>query len=148
MCRFYSIIFVLIQLLENKGIRCEIWVIQSENLREEIMIQKLKLKNYTQPLNTYKIQFPIIASDFFRRIVFRLMETNPDIKDDWTDSYGRPLHTQFNWEKRKEIIKLEDNDIYIPSCQELSYRADDDLDETIEKIIQRTKLERYIKTTE
>lgn len=148
MCEFYSIIFVLIQLLENKGIRCEIWAVESGIHDDEIMVHNLKLKNYTQPLNAYKIQFPIIASDYLRRIIFRLMETNPDIQTDWTFGYGRPLHIDYDEETCKKIEGAEENDIYIPSCQTFKYRAGKDLDKTIQEIINGTNLRNYIKLTE
>ena len=111
---------------------------------------KVKLKNYTQPLNLYKIQFPIIASDFHRRIFFRIKETNPDIKEhSWIDGYGTPILRDFNYEKHKkeiyQVIGIEDNDIYIPSCQEFNYRAGSDLDEALERIINQTNLKNYIK---
>lgn len=153
MNEFYAIVFVLIQLLENRGIRCEIWVADTSYEDEEIVSLRVKLKNYTQPLNIYKIQFPIIASDFHRRIQFRINETNPDIKNRyWTQSYGRPLLVEFNLEKwEKEIYKvigIEENDIYIPSCQYFGYRKGDNLEKAVEKIINRTNLKNYIKLTE
>lgn len=150
---FYAIIFVLIQILENRGIRCEIWIAESTYQSQEIMISKVKLKNYMQPLNIYKIQFPIIASDYLRRICFRLLETNPDIKEGgWTNGYGTPILREFNFEaNQKEIYKaigIEENDIFIPSCQYFNYDARDDLENAIERIINGTNLKNYIKLTE
>lgn len=149
MCEFYAIIFVLIQLLEKKGIRCEIWVIENAYNSGEITSFNVKLKSYTQPLNMYKIQFPIIASDYLRRIMFRLLETNPDIKTVWTFGYGAPLLAHFDFEENKadveNIMGIDKNDIYIPSCQELRYHAGDKLETTIERIISKTKLKDYIK---
>lgn len=153
MNEFYAIIFVLIQLLENRGIRCEIWVASSFYERPEIVVTKVKLKNYTQPLNIYKIQFPIIASDFFRRICFRMLESNPDIEDGcWYLGYGSPLTTKFDFDHDQkelyEIIGIEENDIYIPSCQYFKYKKGNDLDQTIKRIINETGLKNYIKLTE
>ena len=151
---FYSIIFVLIQMLENRGIRCEIWVTDNSYKDREMVGTNVKLKSFTQPLNTYKIQFPIIASDFARRIIFRLTETNPDITSSaWTYTYGRPLLREFEhltWKDKliKDLIGLGENDIYIPSCQEFGYRAGNDLDEAIQKIINETNLKNYIKLSE
>ena len=149
MNEFYSIIFVLIQILENRGIRCELWITDNSYNNGEIINLKVKLKSYTQPLNIYKIQFPIIASDFHRRIYFRVKETNPDIQTDWTGGYGCPLLREFSirtWEKEiRDVIGIGNNDIYIPSCQEFGYKAGNDLDETIENIINRTNLRNYIK---
>lgn len=150
MNEFYSIIFALIQLLENKGIRCEIWVLDGSMSGDEIIVSKLKIKSYTQPLNIYKIQFPIIASDYLRRIGFRIIETNPDIKcSGWTSGYGAPLGVRVDYkEKPKEttqIIGFDENDIFIPSCQEFGFDAGDDIEETIEEIIDKTNLKNYIK---
>ena len=150
MSEFYSIIFVLIQMLENRGIRCEIWITDNSYEYDEIISMKVKLKSYTQPLNTYKIQFPIIASDFHRRIFFRIKETNPDIQDhSWTYGYGTPLLAEYNYSHNKkainQVIGIEENDIYIPSCQYFKYKAGSNLDEALEKIINRTNIKKYIK---
>lgn len=119
--------------------------------KAEVVTCKVKLKNYTQPLNIYKIQFPVIASDFFRRITFRILETNPDISfDDWTWGYGKPLMTQDKFETvnagLKEIIDCDDTDIFVPSCQWFNYHEDEkDLEEIIQEIIQKTNFKNYIK---
>ena len=91
MCSYYAVIFVLIQLLEKRGIRCELWESAVFEEDDEIYISKVKLKDYQQPLNCYKIQFPVIAADMFRRIMFRLLETTPEIKNMWTWGYGHTL---------------------------------------------------------
>jgi len=149
MNEFYSIIFVLIQILENRGIRCELWITDNTYHNGEIISLKVKLKNYMQPLNIYKIQFPIIASDFHRRIYFRIKETNPDIQTDWTGNYGCPLLTEFEFERYekeiKKVIGVRENDIYIPSCQKFRYKAGSNLNEAIQKIINETNLKNYIK---
>lgn len=93
MCLFYSMIFALIQNLEQKGTRCEVWVCETAREGEEITCFNIKIKNYNQPINMYKIQFPIIATDFFRRILFRLLEVSDELKENWTWGYGHPLLT-------------------------------------------------------
>lgn len=152
---FYSIVFVLIQMLEQKGIRCEIWVTETSRASGEIAVFKTKIKNYNQPINLYKIQFPVIASDFLRRIMFRVMETCPRLTADWTWGYGHPLlcdDDEFFIEKSKgkpnddlaEVVGLEDGDVFIPSCQWFDIEEGANLDSAIEKIIRRTELKRYI----
>lgn len=150
---FYSIVFVLIQLLEKRGIRCELWV--SANFKEgsEIVSCKTKLKNFTQPLNMYKIQFPIIATDYLRRIMFRILETDKNIRDtDWRHGYGHPMLSDisifaggtYNADFKK-ILDLNDDDIYIPSCQKFNYSKNDGIDNTISHLINKTNLKKYIK---
>lgn len=154
MSYFYSIVFVLIQLLEQKGIRCEIWVTETSRASHEITCWKTKIKNFNQPINFFKIQFPIIASDFFRRILFRVTETAP-LRADWTWGYGHPLlcdDDEFKINKAKgevgedlcEVIGLEDGDVFIPSCQWFNIEEGSDIDTAIEKIIRCTALHKYI----
>ena len=153
MSGFYSIIFVLIQLLEERNIRCEIWITDNSIEDNEIITTKVKLKSYTQPLNIYKIQFPIIASDYHRRIVFRIKETDGYLQNtNWPYTYGTPLLVEYEYEDFKDtidkIIGIEENDIYIPSCQNFGYKAGADIDETLKKIINGTNIKNYIKLNE
>lgn len=145
MSEFYSIIFVLIEMLENRGVRCEVWTTINAYEGKEIESVNLKIKNYMQPLNIYKIQFPIIASDFLRRIGLRLTEINPDIQDSsWCFGYGKPLSCMYSEKEIKELLEIEDADIYIPSCQKMDYRQGQELDESLKEIIKRTNLKNYI----
>lgn len=152
MCSFYSIIFALVQYLENKGTRCEIYVVEASVEDDEIMVESLKLKNYMQPLNVYKIQFPIISTDYFRRILFRMVETNPDIRHNvWRYGYGSPLISHFDIGFSAEtnplatkIFGLEKDDIFIPSCQIFHYHKGDSLSSTIYDIVNNTNLKKYI----
>lgn len=153
MCSFYAIIFCLVQLLEKKNVRCELWVTTDFLHNDEIVCCKVKIKNYTQPLNMYKIQFPIIASDFLRRIMFRILETNPDITSNgWPDGYGVPLMVDYNFNTinndLKEVIGLEDTDIFVPSCQWFHHTEDVEIGEAVEKIIKETNFKKYIKLEE
>lgn len=153
MNNFYTIIFALIQLLEDKGIRCEVWAVKGAVENNECICEKVKLKNYMQPLNIYKIQFPIMATDFSRRIGFRLLETNHDIKDkDWYWSYGHPVLKDSDFEnssvlyypKINEFFNIDDTDIFIPSCQFFNYNKEQNLDETINNIISKTNLKNIL----
>ena len=159
MCDYYAIIFVLIQLLEKRGIRCEVWNVASffeggYDNDDEIVACKVKLKGYMQPLNVYKIQFPIIATDYFRRIMFRILETTENLKNSWTWGYGHPLIRESGYELEsdgkptkglKDALNLDDTDIYIPSCQYFDYHSGDNLDKIISKLIKCTNLHNYIR---
>lgn len=156
MVSFASIIFSLIQVLEKKGIRCEVYISSTFKLENEIYSYKIKIKNFMQPLNLYKMQFPVIASDMFRRIGFRLLETCPYLENSyWKDSYGRTLIGKTkeydlteNGEptlKLQELLGMKQNDIFIPNSAYFNYDSDDDIEDTIEKIIKRTNFKKYIK---
>lgn len=92
---FESLVFALIQVLEDSGVRCEIHVVDTAYENKESIVTSLKIKDYSQPLNLYKIQFPIVSPDYFRRIGFRMIESEPEISDHhWTYGYGSPLATR------------------------------------------------------
>ncbi len=159
MISFYAIITALIDILEQKGIRCEIWMSDSFLESPEVYVYKLKLKDFNQPINMYKIQFPIIATDMFRRIGFKLLETNQELKDrDWNWGYGSPLigraegfSLKSNGEIEegiKNLLQVDDNDIFIPNCAYFDYHKDDDIGQAIREIIKGTNFNKYINLKE
>lgn len=158
MVSFASIIFSLIQVLEQKGIRCQIYVSSLFRYDEEIFGYKIKIKNYMQPLNLYKMQFPVISSDMFRRIGFRLLETCNDLKHGgWEDSYGKTLIGNNGYdlkpsgeptEKLQELLNIKNTDIFIPSHSFFGFHSNDDISSTIRGIIDRTNFSKYIKLDE
>ena len=92
----------------------------------------------------------------FRRIGFILLETCPYLKISyWRSSYGSTLLGKTkeydlteNGEptpKLQELLGIKQNDIFIPSSAYFNYDSDDDIEDTIEKIIKRTNFKKYIK---
>ena len=153
--KYFSVFFALLQLIENKGIRCELWIGGASDCGKEIHCFKLKLKDATQPINIYKLQFPIISADMFRRIGFRLKETSPTMKEDWTWSYGRTLINQEEDyygveedykpnEGMQEILGINEDWVYIPNVQYAKMEG-----KSTEKIFEffttKTALKDYIK---
>ena len=158
MVKFASIIFSLIQILEQKGIRCQVYVSSTFVYDNEIFGYKIKVKNYMQPLNLYKMQFPIISSDMFRRIGFRLLETCQQIKNDgWVDGYGKTLIGTNRYDiensgepsrKLKELLDIKNNDIFIPSHEYFDFHYSDNIHKTVKKIIDKTNFNKYINLEE
>lgn len=159
MISFYAIIMALVDTLEQKGIRCEVWTSAVFKEDEEVYLYKLKLKNFNQPMNTYKIQFPIISTDMFRRIGFRLLETNPDLRDSgWTWGHGQTLigkRTGYGLKdngtienKAKDLLQLNDTDIFIPNCDYFEHSKSDEIGEAIRRIIKGTNFNKYINLKE
>ena len=154
--KYKAVIFALIDLMERKGIRCEVWIIENSKECSEICSYCIKLKDFFQPINFYKLQFPIISSDMLRRINFRMIETHEDVHENWHDGYGQPLrsyakgeldngdkHDEFKIaEKIKEIVGLTEDDIYIPNTNLIS--DSDDTKKIIKKLLTKTKLKDYI----
>lgn len=158
MVSFASIIFSLIQVLEQKGIRCQVYVSSTFTYDDEIFGYKIKIKNYMQPLNLYKMQFPVIASDMFRRIGFRLLETCPYLKSSgWEHSYGKTLIGKNNYdlksngeptEELQDLLKIKNTDIFIPNHAYFNFHHYDSISSTIRGIIDRTNFNKYIKLDE
>lgn len=152
--KYKTVIFALIDLMERKGIRCEVWIIENSKQSSEICSYCIKLKDFFQPINFFKLQFPIISSDMLRRINFRMVETHEDIQKSWNNGYGEPLRNYVEYEldddrdefkiaeKTKEIVGLSEDDIYIPNTNLIS--DSDDTKKIIKKLLTKTKLKDYI----
>lgn len=158
MISFASIIFSIIQILENKGIRCQVYISSTFANEDEIYTYKIKIKSFTQPLNIYKLQFPVIATDMFRRIGFRLLECCNRLEHrSWESGYGHPLIGSDGYdlnsdgeptEKLQKLLKIKQDDIFIPNYTHFHYNSSDKIDNTIKKIINGTNLKKYIKLEE
>lgn len=141
-----SVVFALIDLIERQGIRCEVWAVENSKAGNEITSDAIKLKDYFQPLNVYKLQFPIVSPDMLRRIHFRMLETNPNIKSgSWTCGYGSPLISYRSIPDLEKILQLNEEDIYIPNTRELNIDSDDTTENVLEKLLEKTRLKNYIK---
>lgn len=157
---FESIVFALIQIMENQGIRCEIYATDTSFERcgyEEARALILKIKEYMQPLNLYKIQFPIVAPDFFRRISFRLLETDDRIENyEWIDGYGTSVKNcsmeDFHisagkiGEGYKKMFDLKDTDVYVPGIDYFGRGVD--INDRIKQIIGYTNFSKYFNLKE
>lgn len=140
-----AVVFALIDLIERQGIRCEIWVVENSKESDEITSDAIKIKDYFQPLNVYKLQFPIISPDMLRRIHFRMLETNPHLHNYWCEGYGTPLVRLRSISKMEAILGLNEEDVYIPNTSELDIERDTSVEDIIEKLLEKTKLKKYIK---
>ena len=156
---YFSVLFALIQEIENRGIRCELWLCASSeeggSPRNEICIQKIKIKDAMQPINVYKLQFPIISADMFRRIFFRCKEVCPTMQNsDWNWGYGRTLINQsrshYNTDNEyrpnkgmQEILDITDDYIYIPNVQDSGCKGKS-TEETLQFFLEKTALKHYI----
>lgn len=158
MISFSCIIFNLVQYLERKGIRVELYVSSVFKCEREIFANKIKIKSFNQPLNIYRLQFPVIATDMFRRVGFRLLETCKELKNhSWSYGYGSTTLCKGNGydikqsngevtytDDLKELLDITEDDILIPAYDYFDYRKDDKLSTTIKNIINATKLKNYI----
>lgn len=82
----------LISYLELLGYRVNLeLLVYAANKGSETALCKIKLKDYKDNLDLLKLTFPLTSAAMFRRFGFRWLETNPEIRKDWSYSYGSKL---------------------------------------------------------
>lgn len=156
--KYKAVVFALIELLEQKGIRCEVWAQETSIEEDECFHYQVKIKDYFQPLNIYKLQFPVISPDMLRRIGFRLLETENRLHNSfWTFSYGHPAindnYLGFKYHSRKKlpseamkkILDINDDDLYIPNTHTLNIDTVTEITEIIQRLYNYTGLNKYVK---
>ena len=125
----------IIYSLEAQGYRCNLYVINAtvekeSNPESKWFVNKLKVKDASQPLNLKKIAFPLSHPSMLRRLVFRLVELTCS-RSFLLGGYGFPLgvtklRNVKNVKERSEIIKnlykniweVKETDIFIPTMLE------------------------------
>lgn len=85
-----AIVLEAIKFIERANIRIKLSVcMYFAKSGNEIAISTVKIKDFGEKLDLQKVCFPIAHPSMFRRIGFRWMETQPDIKEDsWANGYG------------------------------------------------------------
>jgi len=155
---YRSVIFTLIDLMEQKNIRCEVYASRIVESDDEIYVNNVKIKDFYQPFNLYKMQFPTISPDMLRRIGFKLLEIEPLIKDsDWRFGYGHAIEhsDDIDIELSEDrtmlskdlqlLLKADKNDIYFPSIDKMRINGSTSIEEIIEEIMKKTNIKQYIK---
>lgn len=99
----------IIKKVESQGFRCNLDVafpVEAGNLK---ILVKIRVKKANERLNVSKLAFPLVHPSMLRRLIFRFIETYPDITSSFLSGYGCPLLTS----EVKGILK--DNEILIPA---------------------------------
>ena len=120
-----AVTLCLVEILENMGFSVDLNVFTMSASDGQIHYAKFNLKNNSERMNIQKLYFPLCHPSFLRRLVFKLREETPDIKEGWTDGYGR---TCDDYTIRK-VINLKDNDIVICQPDEMGVRGRDIIDD-------------------
>lgn len=106
---------------------------------DEMIFAVFKLKGEGEKLNIRKTYFPLCHPSFFRRLVFRLMETTPVRYRGWESGYGHPTNSR----DLREIINPGPNDIVITQPSEIGIRGYD-IDDDLEAILEFTNLQEIL----
>lgn len=91
--------FRIIQKLEAQNYRVNLNVVLgvyeangywSDTIKNGYAI-KVKLKKANEKLNISKLAFPLVHPSMLRRLFLRFMEVHPEVPDEYTRGYGRPM---------------------------------------------------------
>lgn len=121
-----AIVLILIEILESLGFSVDLHLFVMSTMGNEMFFSDFIFKNENERLNPQKLYFPLCHPSWVRRLNFRLKEQTPDITSSWADGYGIPSNLQ----TMKQIIELKNNDIIIPTIEELNIRGNDIIDDT------------------
>lgn len=121
-----AIVLTLIEILESLGFSVDLHLFEMSTVGNQIHFSDFILKKEQERLNPKKLYFPLCHPSWIRRLNFRLIEETPDITSSWASGYGIPSDLQ----TMKEIIELRNNDIIIPTIEELDISGNDIIDDT------------------
>jgi hypothetical protein len=114
----------IIQLLENQGYKCNLYVCDSISsfLAGKAVSIHLKIKNSSDRLNIGKIAFPLVHSSFLRRIVFSWIEKSSIVSKEFAVGYGSPIQGSNYKNMVKDLKKLDiyKNALFIPNLLSIS----------------------------
>jgi hypothetical protein len=102
----------LVNSLEKQGYRVKIDIMSCFATTKTLSSFSVNVKEYGQKLNLLKLTFPLVHPSMLRRIAFKWLETNLELKDkDFTTAYGTPLSYLMNYDVIKESNYLKDHGI-------------------------------------
>jgi hypothetical protein len=80
----------LIKLLESNGyaVRLVFYGLLKDSCDRETLALTINMKDFDEPMNEKKLNFPLKNPSFFRRLGFRTIETT-NVSKIWSDGYGR-----------------------------------------------------------
>ena len=113
------------EMLENMGFSVGLHIFTMAECEGQVHFAKFNLKRAGERLNVQKLFFPLCHPSFLRRLVFRLYEETPDIKNGWTDVYGRTCDDY----TVRQVMDLKENDIVICQPGEMGVRGNNIIDD-------------------
>lgn len=115
------IISNLVKALEAAGYSVSVNTFSLIEENSEMMKISIKMKNHNGKLHMSDLYKMTCNVEFFRRIIFRVMETLDVKDDDWCFSYGRTCSK----ETIKELLKLSEDDILFNQPNEMGIKGED-----------------------
>lgn len=131
----------LIKLLELNGYKVKLntfFLIYEGN---EIMYIKVNLKRHGELISERKCYYPMCSKEFFRRVIFRVMETMPVKNLGWSNGYGGNVDEDLI----RSSLGIPDTDIVVNSPAYMGVLGFS-IEEDAEKFIEKTELTEFLNT--
>jgi hypothetical protein len=82
----------IVKKIEAQGYRVNLNIVLGTEKGGERIIAKIRIKNANERLNVSKVAFPLVHPSMLRRLLFRYIEVNPNVKSKgFVGSYGTPV---------------------------------------------------------
>lgn len=114
-------LYSLVNYLDKKGVRVNLFIMIGDYSGGKHAYLTIKAKNSDMPVNPQLISYPLIHPSFFRRHVFRWIETSPatDYKT-YTHGYGSNVRDIYsNVRAKLQEAKILNDDSYYTNVQEI-----------------------------
>lgn len=122
-----AIVLTIVEILENLGYSVDLHLFEMSSVNNQLHFSQFILKPETERINPKKLYFPMCHPSWVRRLNFRLIEETSDATEiGWATGYGTPSKIQ----TIKKIIDLNENDIVIPTIDELNINGCDIIKDT------------------
>jgi hypothetical protein len=112
----------IIQLLENDGYKCNLFVNDTSWEDGIALSVELKIKNSADRLNISKVIFPLVHPSYLRRIVFAWVERAKHTTQGFKYGYGKAVYKKDDTENLINDLKgmpQYKNTLFIPSILEM-----------------------------
>lgn len=116
----------LIQALQERGYLVDLKVFELLKCDNEYIDIIVNIKNIDEDLNITKCYYPLVSKEFFRRVMFRVIESAP-VKNNWADGYGfKPSEDEI-----REFYKLKEKDLLISEPYTMGIKGENIYTDTI-----------------
>lgn len=106
----------------------------------EYIYIKIHLKEVNSSLSLENTVFPLTSVAFFRRIMFRVMESMPVLGEEWGNNYG----TEVSDVEAKKLLNIPSRDIFVGTPTQIGVLGID-LREDMNKFLEYVNIENYVK---
>ena len=135
-----AILYNLIEILEKNNFIVSLNTFFLIKQDEELIYIKIKLKDANNLLSVSNSIFPLTSASFFRRIIFRVMESMPVENTHWGDYYGEIISEQ----DMKRLLHIPSQDIFLGSPKTMGIEGKN-LMEDAKNFLEYIDMDKYVR---